>query len=131
MPHKDKPKEPFRIFVVDDDEWYGRLLEHSLTLNPDHEVHRFKSCKEVLSNLHLNPQLVTLDYFLPDGHGSEVLKSIQEYNSEIEVIVISEQDKIDTAVDLLKAGAYDYIVKSKDIRDRLLTTVEHVKQKIE
>ncbi|MFI5203873.1 MAG: sigma-54-dependent transcriptional regulator, partial [Flavobacteriales bacterium] len=129
MPEKENLKDPFRIFVVDDDEWYGRLLEHSLTLNPDHEVHRFKTGKDCLNNLHLSPQLVTLDYFLPDGHGSEVLKGIREYNPEIEVIVISEQDKIDTAVDLLKSGAYDYIVKSKDIRDRLLTAVQHVKQK--
>lgn len=122
-------KDQFKIFVVDDDDWYGRLLEHSLKLNPDHEVHRFKTGKECQQHLHLNPNVITLDYRLPDMEGSEVLKAIKAYNEDIEVIMISEQDKIDTAVDLLKSGAYDYIVKSKDIRDRLLTTIQHIKQK--
>lgn len=124
----EETKEGFKIFVVDDDDWYGRLLEHSLKLNPDHEVHRFKTGKDCLQQLHLNPNVITLDYRLPDMEGSEVLKGIKSYNDSIEVIMISEQDKIDTAVDLLKSGAYDYIVKSKDIRDRLLTTIQHVKQ---
>ena len=47
-----------------------------------------------------------------------------------EVIVISEQDKIETALQLLKDGAYDYFVKSKDIRDRLLNTLSHIQEGI-
>jgi DNA-binding NtrC family response regulator len=62
--------------------------------------------------------------------GLEVLKNIKAVNEEIQVILISEQDEIDVVVELLKYGAYDYIVKSKDIRERLLNTVQNIRNGI-
>jgi two-component system, NtrC family, response regulator AtoC len=121
--------KPFKIIVVEDNEWYNKLLVHSLSLNPDFEVESYSSGKEFLSSLTHNPDVVTLDYILPDMNGNELLKKIKEYNEDIEVIVISEQENIETAVELLKAGAYDYIVKAKDIRDRLLNTINNIRKK--
>jgi DNA-binding NtrC family response regulator len=119
-------EKPFKIFVVEDDEWYNRLLVHNLSLNPDYEIESFSSGKDCIANLNKNPDVVTLDYRLPDMQGLEVLKSIKAENEEIQVILISEQDEIDVVVELLKYGAYDYIVKSKDIRERLLNTVQNI-----
>ncbi len=121
-------EKPFRIFVVEDDEWYNRLLVHTLSLNPDYEVESFGTGKDCLDNLYKNPDLVTLDYRLPDMQGLAVLRQIKAENEEVQVIVISEQDEIDVVVELLKYGAYDYIVKSKDIRDRLLNTVQNIRK---
>ncbi|WP_319511485.1 sigma-54 dependent transcriptional regulator [uncultured Draconibacterium sp.] len=115
-----------KIFVVEDDEWYRRLLVHNLSMNPDYEIHAFGTGKECLNNLHELPDVVTLDYRLPDMKGLEVLKQIKAINDDIQVILISEQDDIEVVVDLLKHGAYDYIVKSKDIRERLLNTVNNI-----
>ena len=115
-----------KIFVVEDDEWYRRLLVHNLSMNPDYEIHAFRTGKECLNNLHELPDVVTLDYRLPDMKGLEVLKQIKAINDDIQVILISEQDDIEVVVDLLKHGAYDYIVKSKDIRERLLNTVNNI-----
>ena len=115
-----------KIFVVEDDEWYRRLLVHNLSLNPDYEIQAFGTGKECLNNLHELPDVVTLDYRLPDMKGLEVLKQIKAINDDIQVILISEQDDIEVVVDLLKHGAYDYIVKSKDIRERLLNTVNNI-----
>lgn len=120
--------EPFKIFVVEDNELYSRLLVHTLSLNPDFEIRNFFSAKEFLSHLHENPDVVTLDYRLPDSNGIELLQKIKSNNAETEVIIISEQDEIKTAVELLKAGAYDYIVKSKDIRDLLLNTINNIRK---
>ncbi|MDD4226876.1 MAG: hypothetical protein WCY58_13610 [Mariniphaga sp.] len=52
---------------------------------------------------------------------------IKAENEEIQVILISEQSEIEVVVELLKHGAYDYIVKSKDIRERLLNTVQNIR----
>ena len=121
-------EKPFKIFVVEDDEWYNKLLVHNLSLNPDYEIESFTNGKDCLNNLNKNPDLITLDYRLPDMQGLEVLKSIKAENEDIQVILISEQDEIDVVLELLKYGAYDYIVKSKDIRERLLNTVQNIRK---
>jgi DNA-binding NtrC family response regulator len=120
--------KPFKIFVVEDDDWYNRLLVHTLNLNPDYEVHNFFNGSDFLNRIHEAPDVITLDYRLPDMTGLEVLKRIREEFPDVQVIMISEQQDIDTVVDLLKEGAYDYIVKSKDIRERLLNTVEKIRE---
>ena len=120
-------EKPFKIFVVEDDEWYSKLLVHNLSLNPDYEIESFTNGKDCLANLHKNPDVITLDYRLPDMQGLEILKNIKAENEEIQVILISEQDEIEVVVELLKYGAYDYIVKSKDIRERLLNTVQNIR----
>jgi two-component system, NtrC family, response regulator AtoC len=123
-------EKPFKIFVVEDSEWYNRLLVHTLSLNPDYEIKSFFNGKDFLNCLFESPDIVTLDYRLPDITGLEVLKRIREENSDIQVILISEQEDIDTVVSLLKMGAYDYISKSDDIKDRLLNTVKNIRNGI-
>ncbi|PIY32625.1 MAG: regulator [Bacteroidetes bacterium CG_4_10_14_3_um_filter_42_6] len=120
-------EKPFKIFVVEDDEWYSKLLVHNLSLNPDYEIESFTNGKDCLANLHKNPEVITLDYRLPDMKGLEILKNIKAENQEIQVILISEQDEIEVVVELLKYGAYDYIVKSNDIRERLFNTVQNIR----
>jgi len=121
-------EQAFKIFVVEDDEWYNRLLVHTLSLNPDYEIHSFVTGKDCLANLHQEPDVITLDYRLPDMKGLEVLKQVKEINEDIQIILISEQDDIEVVVTLLQNGAYDYIIKSKDIRERLLNTVNNIRQ---
>ena len=91
-------EKAFKIFVVEDDEWYSRLLVHTLSLNPDYEIQSFTTGKECLANLHQEPDVITLDYRLPDMKGLDVLKQIKEINEEIQIILISEQDDIEVLV---------------------------------
>ena len=123
-------EKPFKIFVVEDSEWYNRLLVHTLSLNPDYEIKSFFNGKDFLNSLHESPDIVTLDYRLPDFTGLDILKRLREENSDVQVILISEQEDIDTVVNLLKMGAYDYISKSEDIKDRLLNTVRNIRNGI-
>lgn len=123
-------ENPFKIFIVEDNEWYNRLLVHTLSLNPDFEIRNFFNGKNFLKYLHESPDIVTLDYRLPDFTGLDLLKRIKDENSDIQVVLISEQEDIDTVVNLLKEGAYDYITKSGDIKDRLLNTVKNIRNGI-
>jgi two-component system response regulator AtoC len=122
--------KPFTIFVVEDNESFNKLLVYNLSLNPDYHVKGFHTAKEFLKHLDEAPDVVTLDYCLPDMDGAEVLYKIKSNNSNIEVIVVSEQGSIETVVELLKHGACDYIVKEKDIRERLLTTINNIHKNI-
>ncbi len=123
-------EKPFRIYVVEDNEWYNKLLVHTLSLNPDYEVRSFFNAGDFLKCLYESPEVVTLDYKLPDISGLEVLKRIRAENNDIQVILISEQEDTDMVVTLLKMGAYDYITKSNDIKERLLNTIQNVRNGI-
>src|SRR5260221_9294503 len=123
-----KNHQSFKVFIVEDDVWYGSMLQHYLSLNPEYEVKRFESPRDFFAQLHENPEVVTLDYSLPDCDGAEVLKKIKEHNPDIRVIVISGQEDVATAINLLKNGAFDYIVKDDDTKDRLWNSILHLRE---
>ena len=116
---------PIRIFAVEDDPIYTKFLTYVFDLNPELEVEFFSDGKSCLDALHKLPNIVSLDYSLPDMSGDEVLKAIKEADPNIQVIIVSGQEDISTAVDLLKLGAYDYITKNDDTKDRLLLTIQN------
>ncbi|RKQ50679.1 DNA-binding NtrC family response regulator [Roseivirga pacifica] len=120
----------FSIYVVEDDEWYRKLLVYTLELNPDFAVKAFEDGESLLAAVKADPpQVLTLDYRLPDTNGEELLKKIVTVSPNTKVIVISEQSEIETAVNLLKLGAYDYIAKTKDIKERLHNIIKHIREK--
>ncbi|MEO1626743.1 MAG: sigma-54 dependent transcriptional regulator [Bacteroidota bacterium] len=121
-------KESNRIFVVEDDPMYQRMIRYVLELNPDHEVHLFSSGARCLEQLHLRPGILTLDYTLPDGTGEEVLQKIKAFNEDIAVVILSSQQDVSTAVSLLREGAYDYITKDSETKERLLNTINNIKK---
>ena len=121
--------ESTRIFVVEDDPIYRKMVKYLLELNPDHEVFVFENGKDCLNNLNLQPQIISLDYTLPDMTGEEVLQKVKQFNRSIGVIILSGQNDIGTAVKLLKEDAQDYIVKDADTKERLLHSVENLKKR--
>ena len=123
-------KDPVKIFVVEDDPSYTKFLQYVLSLNPDFEVKTFSNGKSLIENLYQKPSIITLDYTLPDMAGEDVLREIQRIDANIPVIIISAQEKIGTAVELLKIGAYDYIIKDEETKDRLLNTINNARKNI-
>lgn len=121
---------PIRIFAVEDDPVYTKFLTYVFDLNPEIEVTFFADGGSCISQLHLLPNIITLDYTLPDMSGDEVLKTIRQTDADIQVIIISGQEDISTAVDLLKLGAYDYIAKNDDTKDRLLMSINNARRNI-
>jgi DNA-binding NtrC family response regulator len=123
-----KNQNSLKVFILEDDAWYGSMLQHYLSLNPDYEVKRFESSKDFFSHLHEKPDVVTLDYSLPDMDGGEVLKKIKGVHPDIQVLIISGQEDVSTAIALLKNGAFEYIVKDDETKDRLWNTLLHLQQ---
>ncbi|MCU0436415.1 MAG: sigma-54 dependent transcriptional regulator [Raineya sp.] len=120
----------FKVFIVEDDPWYGQLLLHHLSLNPDYEVSLFTTAKDLLNNLYKLPDLVCMDFGLPDMAGEKLLKEIQSRNKNIPVIIISGQEDIAVAVNLLKTGAKDYIIKDEHTKDLLWKSVINIKENL-
>jgi DNA-binding NtrC family response regulator len=122
-------KDPVLIFVIEDDIAYSKFLKHVLGLNPDFDVEFYTTGKECINNLYKKPSVITLDYSLPDLSGEDVLKQIRDFDPDISVIIISAQEKIGTAVTLLKLGAFDYISKDQEARDRILNAINNARNK--
>ncbi len=118
---------PFTIFIVEDDPWYGQLLHYHLSLNPEDTVRLWTSGQECLDNMHLRPDVVTIDFSLPDISGDKLLARLRQHWPEVPVIVISAQSKIATAVQLLKAGATDYLVKDDNAKDLLWNAIQRLR----
>ena len=123
-----KNQNSLKVFILEDDHWYGSMLEHYLSLNPDYEVRRFTSSKDFFSHLHEKPDVVTLDYSMPDMDGGEVLKKIKGVHPHIQVLIISGQEDVSTAITLLKNGAFEYIVKDEETKDRLWNSLLHLQE---
>ena len=125
--HIFKYMEPFKIIVAEDDKWYAELLKYHLSLNDEYDITVVENGKDLINALSINPEVVTLDYSLPDGKGEELLKKIKQLSPNTEVIIVSGQEDISTAINLLKEGAYDYIVKDDDTKQRIWKTVANVR----
>ncbi len=126
-----KIKTSTKIFVVEDDPMYQRMVKYVMDLNPDHEVHIFSTGQECITQLHLEPDIISLDYNLPDIQGEAMLIEIKNYTPDALVIILSGQQDITTAVKLLKEGAYDYITKDEDTKDRLLNSIAKAKKQLQ
>ena len=92
----------------------------------------------------MKPDIISLDFGLPDIPCDTLLKKIKEINNNIPVIIISGQEDIEVAINFLKIGANDYIVKNNHTKDllwnailklrthmNLIHEVEELKEKLE
>lgn len=117
----------YKVFIVEDDKWYNNFLQYTVSLNPEYIVESFFNAKDALANLHKKPDLITVDYSLPDIKGDELIKKIKDQLPDVQIIVISGQEDVQTAVQLLKLGVYDYILKDEDTKHRLLNTIQNAR----
>jgi DNA-binding NtrC family response regulator len=119
-----------KIFIIDDDPFFGEMLKHYLQLNPDYEVYLFDTAKDCLANLFLNPDIICIDFGLPDIQGDQLLKKIQNIYPDMPIIVISGQENISVAIDFLKQGAKDYIVKNEHTKELLWSSIIRLRENI-
>ena len=120
-----------RLFVVDDDKHYARLLSYRLDKPKDHEVHVFHSGEDALNALDtLRPDAVFLDIMMPGLGGMETLRRLQLFEPDLPVVMISAQGTADVAVEAMKGGATDYITKGQDDLVKLDVVVDRLKDRV-
>jgi len=118
------PAGSIKVFLVDDDSLFLKKLEIEFNQQENFEIETFATGELCLANLAKVPDVIILDYYL-DGidknamNGMETLDKIKTFNSDIPVIMLSSQDKIEVAVECIHHRAYDYVVKSETAFIRL------------
>jgi two-component system nitrogen regulation response regulator GlnG len=111
------------LLVIDDEESvcysFQRVFEgeHTRVVTAQTAAQGLALAREV------NPDVILLDVQLPDSSGLEVFPSIQELDRKRPIIVITAHGTTQTAIESMKSGAFDYLVKPLDL-DRLILVVE-------
>lgn len=121
------------IFLVDDEPIQNEMLKDYLNERFVYEIKTFDNGEEMLQHMHLRPEIVVLDYHLssqkPDAkNGVEILRVLKDKYPEVQVIMLSGQDKIDVAIDSMKYGAYDYVVKGETAFSRTENILNNVSE---
>lgn len=119
-------QQSYNIFLVDDDPFYLSILEKRL-LNKGYQViSSFTNGVDCLNALGEKPDVIFLDHNMDTFSGYEVLKKIKRFDPNIFVVMVSGQEDIKTAVDSLKHGAFDYILKSNDDEQKINEVLEKI-----
>jgi len=114
------------IFIVEDDPGFNMLLTNYLTGKNKWEVHSFESGEECLKKLDLKPEIFLQDFDLPGMNGVEVMKKVKFFLPETEFIFLSAQTNINVAVEALKLGAFDYIMKDANTKESALHKIDQI-----
>ncbi len=121
------------VFLVDDEPIQNEMLKDFLSERYTYEIKIFESGEEAMANMHLHPEIIVLDYHL-NAHlndaknGVEILKDIKDQYPETQVIMLSGQDKIEVAIDTMKYGAFDYIVKGESAFSRIENVINNASE---
>jgi DNA-binding NtrC family response regulator len=121
----------FNIAIVEDDPIYSRMLKHKLSLDSEYNVAIHESASQFLAEKRTHWDVLTLDLSLPDMSGLELMQAVRKANPDLHVVVLSGQDKVDTAVELFKLGIFDYIVKDEHAMEKLWYSVHKATNHVE
>lgn len=125
----------YLVFVVDDDTKVLTMSKHYIEKNSAYEVEvmTFVSGEEALAKIDMKPDIIVLDYYFdaddPSAlNGIQVQDKVKQASPETEVIMISGQDNMEVALETIRKGAYDYIIKGENAITRAQLAAEKVLQ---
>lgn len=120
--------EHLSILLIDDEEAQLESLQRFLSRR-DYEVFTATNGPQGHDIVAQNPiNVVLTDYRMPEWNGYEVLQKMKALNPNIDVVIMTAFGTIEDAVDIMKAGAYDYLTKPVDL-DELENLLERINEK--
>ncbi|TVQ10785.1 MAG: response regulator [Bacteroidetes bacterium] len=116
------------IFIVEDDKFYADVIRKALESRNFMNIKTFATGEDCLKHLDLKPEIVLLDYRLGEDvmDGMDVLKSLRKSGLDAQVIFLTGVDKLEVATNTIKAGAYDYVVKSEAAIERIRNIIRRI-----
>jgi two-component system OmpR family response regulator len=127
----DQTKET--IFLVDDEPIQNEMLKDFLSERFGYQIKTYGSGEDAIKDIDMKPDIAVLDFHLnshlPDAkNGVEVLQMIKASSPTTQVIMLSGQDKLEVAVDSMKYGAYDYVIKGETAFSRMENILKNINE---
>ncbi len=121
-----------KVFIVEDNELYGSMLALKLQQKTEFDISVFKSGEELFQNIEYGemPDIVISDYQLSlQGEfqtAFQLVEKLSTMDSSIPVVILSARKDMKTAIEILKLGAFDFILKDDDAFHQIIISVEKV-----
>lgn len=122
------------IYVVEDNKLYNRVVSDFLTKQGFKNVKSFLSGRECVKTVIAgeSPDIVIQDYHLQDSTGIDVLLKVKKHSKTSEFIFLTANEDMDVAVNSIKYGAYDYIIKDNHVAlKKVLYKIEKISKLIQ
>ena len=117
-----------KILVIDDERSIRNSMKDILQYEGHEVVLAENGMEGLVSVKSEKPDIVFCDIKMPKMEGIEVLERIKEFSADTPVIMISGHGTIDTAIEAIRKGAYDFIEKPLDL-NRILITIKNATDK--
>ncbi len=102
-----------KILIVDDEVYVGKFLSDFIaTINPEIQIKSIQKASECIRTFEeYEPDIILLDIHLGDGNGIDILRELKNRGGRFEVLMISGNASLEDAVQAIKYGAYDFLLK--------------------
>jgi two-component system cell cycle sensor histidine kinase/response regulator CckA len=117
-----------KVTIIEDEDAHRELMERTIKREfPDAQIDCFGDIEHCLDSVdQIDPDLIITDYLLPGMNGLDLLAELQSRDKDIPVVVVTGQGDEKIAVNAMKLGAYDYIVKSGDFFSLVPSIINNV-----
>lgn len=120
-----------RILIIDDDPFVKTLLGTILE-DDGYEVETADNGIDALERCSREPaSLIISDMNMPFMNGLEFVRELRRKNTEVPVIILTVNNEISLALETIKSGANDYLLKDENIQDTILLSVKKVLQMVQ
>ncbi|RIH66762.1 response regulator [Mariniphaga sediminis] len=116
------------IYVVEDNEVYNKLVTEFLKNQNYTHVKSFFSGEECVKTIENGekPDIIIQDYFLEKMTGMDVFLKVRKISPKSEFIFLTNNESMEVAVNTIKFGAYDYIIKDKITLDKVMDRIRKI-----
>ncbi len=116
-----------KILIADDDSFVRDMLSAILD-SAGYDVHTAVNGAEALNKFFADPDydLIISDMNMPEKSGLDIIKEVRGQDHKVPIIILTGNNEISIAIDALKSGANDYILKDENIQDVILISIDKV-----
>lgn len=123
-----RSKNPL-IFIVQENVIYKELIVGYLQQRKFTNLKTFHSGEECLKAISQKPDIIVIEYAFQGINGLELMKRVKAEHPEIDFIFLSGQNDAEIAVNIMKMGAADYIVKNNKAPENLVNSIDFLRSR--